>query len=153
MPPAAPQAQQNAVTDAGPLGIHLLAVDAAAVAREAPDQRQAVGGKAPPGTAPLSMSGNVGSRDRVGSPVAHAVADAAAAAAFSVTAVAGPPSSSARRGVSGGVETCGRDGRGRGRGRPTRRGRRQHRRREGTPAKVLQFEGGRLNELVFRWHG
>ena len=124
MPPAAPQAQQNAVTDAGPLGIHLLAVDAAAVAREAPDQRHAVGGEAPPGTA-----------------------------AFSVAAVAGPPSSSARRGVSGGVETCGRDGRGRGRGGPTRRGRRQHRRREGTPAKVLQFEGGRLNELVFRWHG
>ena len=108
MPPAAPQAQQNAVTDAGPLGIHLLTVNAEAVAREAPDQRQAVGGKAPPGTAPLSMSGNVGSRDRVGSPVAHAVADAAAA-------VAGPPSSSARRGVSGGVETCGQGG-GRGRG-------------------------------------
>ena len=152
MPPAAPQAQQNAVTDAGPLGIHLLAVDAAAVAREAPDQRQAVGGKAPAGTAPLDMAGGVGSRDRVGPPVAHAVA-AAAAAVFSVAAVAGPPSSSARGGVSGGVETCGRDGRGRGRGRPTRRGRRQHRRREGTPAKVLQFEGGRLNELVFRWHG
>ena len=128
MPPAAPQAQQNAVTDAGPLGIHLLAVDAAAVARKVPDQRKAFGRKAPAGTA-------------------------AAAAAFSVTAVAGPPSSSARRGVSGGVETCGRDGRGRGRGGPTRRGRRQHRRREGTPAKVLQFEGGRLNELVFRWHG
>ena len=170
MPPAASQAQQHTVTDAGPLGIHLLTVDAAAIARQTSDQPETVGRKASPGTAPLRsaggrrMSGRVSRRghcDRVGPPVMDAVT--AAVPAAPVAGPSCPGGTAAARaanvggrgrcgavGGAGGVETCRRrrrDGLG-----WRRRRRRQHRRSEGTPPEVLQLGGGRLDEVVVGHH-
>ena len=169
MPPAASQAQQHTVTDAGPLGIHLLTVDAAAIARQTSDQPETVGRKAPPGTAPLRSAGGRrlsgrfrrGHRDRVGPPVMDAVAAAVPGApvagpsrpggtAAARAAVVGGRGRCGAVGGAGGVETCRRrrrDGLG-----WRRRRRRQHRRSEGTPPEVLQLGGGRLDEVVVGHH-